>query len=235
MRIFSHSIIGVLLLGGATSQAQQLSRFEAHPKERQHFVERMKEQADKNRKEVDAWAKSSGQAIRFERNGKLYQISSIRNGQPEYLVTHNIDAGISSAANLVWPNPYNLNGAGVTVGVWDASKARITHQEFGGRVSALASQTEPLHSHASHVVGTVAASGVDMNAKGMAPAVSVISYDWNSDISEMGGKAASAQGQSSKIYLSNHSYGWAVGWDDDENLGNQIKFGQYNTNAQKID
>jgi hypothetical protein len=53
------------------------------------------------------------------------------------------------------------------------------------------------------------ASGFTATAKGMAPNVSIDSWDWNSDYSEMTSSgAASATADASKIPLSNHSYGY---------------------------
>ncbi|MHC5056994.1 MAG: S8 family serine peptidase [Planctomycetota bacterium] len=72
--------------------------------------------------------------------------------------------------------------------------------------------------HGTHVAGTIAAAGVDPAAKGMAPAVGIDSYEWNSDYAEMTAAGASAPADGG-IYLSNHSYGYLAGWNiewDDE-------------------
>jgi len=46
----------------------------------------------------------------------------------------------------------------------------------------------------------------------MASSAVVDSYDWNSDVSEMTSRGASAAAASDKLYLSNHSYGFISGW-----------------------
>ncbi|MHC4200850.1 MAG: S8 family serine peptidase, partial [Planctomycetota bacterium] len=67
--------------------------------------------------------------------------------------------------------------------------------------------------HATHVGGTIAAFGDETAAEGMAPAVSIDSYEWNSDYAEMTAAGASAPGEADKIYVSNHSYGYLAGWN----------------------
>src|SRR5204863_2438643 len=49
-------------------------------------------------------------------------------------------------------------------------------------------------------------------AKGMAPAVHIDSYEWNSDKSEMTSRGAAYPSEPGSIYLSNHSYGYSAGW-----------------------
>ncbi|MEN8255252.1 MAG: S8 family serine peptidase, partial [Verrucomicrobiota bacterium] len=92
-------------------------------------------------------------------------------------------------------------------GVWDGGEVLISHQEFSGRVTD--KDGVDSHYHATHVGGTIGASGIQSSAKGMAPEVLIDSYDWNDDDSEMANAAASAPGQTN-LYLSNHSYGYTV-------------------------
>ncbi|NDB96909.1 MAG: hypothetical protein EBZ78_12245 [Verrucomicrobia bacterium] len=68
--------------------------------------------------------------------------------------------------------------------------------------------------HATHVAGTVGASGINANAKGMAPKVNIDSYDWSFDESEMASAGAASPTDSSAIPLSNHSYGTGSTIDD---------------------
>jgi hypothetical protein len=100
--------------------------------------------------------------------------------------------------------PYNLTGAGVTVGVWDGG-AVGAHTDFGTRVTVV--DTTAVANHATHVAGTIGGSGAgDPLATGMATGVSIRSYDWTSDTSEM--RASLSDG----VRLSNHSYGFVTGW-----------------------
>ncbi|MEO6753646.1 MAG: S8 family serine peptidase [Chthoniobacteraceae bacterium] len=144
-------------------------------------------------------------------NGRVFEIYDFLGNKPLYFTTHNANAAISSGANLLQTAPYSVNGSGLTVGVWDGGGARSTHQEFGGRVTI--KDGGSLVDHSTHVAGTIAAAGVDASAKGMAPSVSVDSYEWTNDKSEMTARGASYPGEAGKIYLSNHSYGIISGWN----------------------
>ena len=140
---------------------------------------------------------------------KVSILYDFRGEQPVYRTTMNANAAISSGANLLYAAPYSLSGTGVKVGVWDAGSVRNTHREFTTTRVVKRNSTAPLDDHATHVAGTVGASGFTATAKGMAPNVSIDSWDWNSDYSEMTSSgAASATADASKIPLSNHSYGY---------------------------
>ena len=80
------------------------------------------------------------------------------NGQPLYVAGTNVNAGISVGANVLWPAPASLSGAGVVIGLWDGGAARSSHQEFGGRV--VVRDGSAVIDHATHVAGTMAAAGV---------------------------------------------------------------------------
>jgi len=156
-------------------------------------------------------AQREGLPLRVERpDGQLRELAAFHDNQPLYRTTLNINAAISSGANLLWTAPYSVNGAGYTVGVWDGGSAWTSHREFAGRVT-VRDNSSPIN-HATHVCGTIAAAGVTANAKGMAPSVNISSYDWNSDISEMTAAGASWPGEPDKINISNHSYGYISGW-----------------------
>jgi hypothetical protein len=79
-------------------------------------------------------------------------------------------------ADLLQTAPYNLDGTGVTVLIYDAGTARSTHQTFGGRLTTIDSTSVQLHS--THVAGTVGGSGAGEAGnihKGMAPGVLMLS------------------------------------------------------------
>jgi len=180
-------------------------------------------------------------------NGRVIELMEIRNGRPYYYSTHNDVAAISTATDLVRDAaPYQLDGSGLTIGVWDGDEVYANHQEFaGGRVTIFDSTPNP-HWHATHVAGTIGAAGVQTRAKGMAPAVLLDSYDWQGDTSEMTLRAASFPGETNKIYLSNHSYGFIVGWDKEgtdyywygsawNSAAVDNGFGRYGSSARQTD
>ncbi|NQT14868.1 MAG: S8 family serine peptidase, partial [Planctomycetes bacterium] len=124
-------------------------------------------------------------------------------------VTHNVAAADTTNADQLQQGgslALDLEGSGYTVGVWDGGLIRSTHQEFGGRVTLVDSGSAA--DHATHVGGTIGAAGVDPAARGMATQVSLRSYDWDNDLSEMAA-------DSSLISASNHSYGFGNGWSVD--------------------
>lgn len=112
-------------------------------------------------------------------NGRILEIVDFEGNEPVYFTTHNAIAAISSGANLLLGAPYAVDGSTQTVGVWDGGGVRTTHQELTGRVTI--KDGGALADHATHVGGTIAASGVTATAKGMAPLARIDSYEWTSD------------------------------------------------------
>ncbi|WP_413168102.1 Ig-like domain-containing protein [Capilliphycus salinus ALCB114379] len=127
------------------------------------------------------------------------------------LLPSNTIAADTTNADQLWDGGelgLDLSGNGITVGVWDGGNVLDTHQEFGSRVVLGENSPGGFSDHATHVAGTIAASGVNPDARGMANQVQIISFDNANDLAEI--EAATSQDQ---LYLSNHSYGPSVGWD----------------------
>jgi len=137
---------------------------------------------------------------------KLHSITA--DGRPVYYRTLNAAAAISTRTNLLHGTSglgLNLTGKDLVAYVWDGGTARITHQEFGNRLSIGDSDTGYLgisSDHATHVAGTMIATGIDPDAKGMAPEASGKTFDWDFDRSEAIVEAANG------MLVSNHSYGF---------------------------
>lgn len=124
--------------------------------------------------------------------------------------------------------PFELDGAGVTMGIWEAGAVvRATHQELTPRVTVQPGQTSAQSRHALHVAGTMASSGTNTPAtEGMAPAANLLSWDAPNDFAEMTTAAAAAARP--RIPVSNHSYGQRIGWDPRTRTWNgQALFGVY--------
>jgi hypothetical protein len=143
---------------------------------------------------------------------KVSIIYDFRGEEPLYRTTLNVNAAISTGADLLNQNqaPYGLNGQGMTVGVWDAARARTNHVELIGKVT-VGDSTTGNDDHSTHVAGTIAAKGVDPKAKGMGINTLIRTYDWNTDTSEMTlvGAGLATDG-ATKIPISNHSYGYGA-------------------------
>lgn len=103
-----------------------------HPAERAKAVDRIRAVENQQRVRAHAKARAMGKPTRWVLpDGTVSEVVGINeNGELIIYTTHNAIAAISSAANLVHPAPYNLDGTGVTVGVWDEGPVRTTHVEF---------------------------------------------------------------------------------------------------------
>ncbi len=84
-------------------------------------------------------------------------------------------------ADIVQAPPYDLDGSGVTVLVYDGGFARATHVDFGGRLTTHDSSGQS--GHATHVSGTVGGDGTASGGtnRGMAPGVTIVSYGFQYD------------------------------------------------------
>ncbi|MFH1754963.1 MAG: IPTL-CTERM sorting domain-containing protein [Candidatus Latescibacterota bacterium] len=150
------------------------------------------------------------QVLNNDPNFKLMYIKD--NGMPVYYRMRNINAARTVSTDDVWPGGgagHSLTGSATTtlqLGIWDGGGVLLTHQEFGGRVTQMDSPSGT-HWHSTHAAGTMVAAGVQANAKGMSYQAQLAAYDWNSDTSEMAAAAAAG------MRVSNHSYGYAAGWE----------------------
>jgi hypothetical protein len=194
------------------------------PADRARIVARMTVLEDTRRQTAHDKAKLRNLPLRsMLPNGRVQEIVDFDGERPIYRTTDNANAAISTAANLVRPPPYSLTGSGVVIGLWDGGSGRLTHQEFGGRMTSMDGAASI--DHATHVGGTLIASGVVAAAHGMAAGATVQSYDWNSDTTEMTARGATMAGEAGKIYLSNHSYGIVSGWNY---VGNTTRTWEWN-------
>ena len=245
---------GFLMVGGVFAQeAKNLAdlltpvRNLRNPADRIQVVEGMRRiEEDRRTRALIEAAKRGLAGRRVSAGGRVIELVDWENGQPLFLSTCNVNAAISTGVDLIRPAPFSLSGNGVKIGVWDGGSALKTHVEFGNRITSVdgASAID----HATHVTGTLAASGQNPDARGMADSAIIASYDWINDISEMTASGATAAGEAGKIYLSNHSYnfvgGWnylggAVGWEWN-GLGTSASatendFGMYNSKTREAD
>ncbi len=139
-------------------------------------------------------------------NGELVGVRA--DGTLKYYLCDNVNAAKTTRTDKIQVggiSGYDLDGSTIFfLAVWDGGAVRATHQELTGRVITM--NPVASHNHATHVAGTMVASGVNASAKGMATAAFINSWDWTSDNSEMASAAASG------TKVSNHSYGFANGW-----------------------
>jgi len=83
---------------------------------------------------------------------------------------------VITEVNTVQASPYNLDGSGTTVLVYDGGTGRASHDDFGGRLSV--HDSSGMSYHATHVSGTIGGSGTASSGtyKGMAPGVTMLAY-----------------------------------------------------------
>jgi len=183
---------------------------------RDAYVREKAKQVRRAKLEAVAWARERGLPVRVDDGRRVIELMFVENGRPFYYTTDNANAAISTATDLVRDTaPYNfLNGEGYTVGIWDGGSVRSTHQEFnsnsGARVNVMDGASN--HWHSTHVGGTIGAEGQQASARGMAPSVTIDSYDWNDDTSEMAYRGAASPREAGAIEVSNQSYGYISGW-----------------------
>ncbi len=175
---------------------------------------------------------------------KLIHIYDVLDGNPIYKSTDNLEAARSTKTVELWVGGslgLDLDGSGMTVGVWDGGPADNNHAEFqnstntGTRVNIIDPNVVDgdtgFSSHGTHVTGTISAKGVNPNAHGMASNVNVKSYNWTNDTSEM---LSAVNAATNPIVLSNHSYGVPI----DQGEGNLLDasfIGAYTSDAATID
>ncbi|MCF8235827.1 MAG: S8 family serine peptidase [Bacteroidales bacterium] len=184
------------------------------------------------------WAMQNNVPIRGQSGDAYFELQFVEDDIPQYYTTHNADAAISISTDLVYPSGgigLSLTGSGITLREWDAGGVLETHQEFGNRVTQIDSPGST-HYHATHVAGTMIASGVQSQAKGMAYEADLRAFDWNSDDSEMASEASDG------ALISNHSYGFIRGWyggtwygDPAISTEEDYKFGFYDYYTQQWD
>jgi len=141
------------------------------------------------------------------------------------IATHNAASAALSHVNDVYAAPYGLSGNGVAVSLFELAEAQGSHVELAGRLQiapTTSGGTSSGRRHATHVAGTIGASGLRAEAKGMAPAATIHQFcvpdpdgqfntcagDWlalkNEQLAPLG------------VIADNNSWGYILGWREDE-------------------
>ena len=182
-------------------------------------------------------------------NGRIFRLHGIdETGHPLYITTEsNANAAATTRTNQLYSGGslgLSLNGSSDAVkdklGVWDGGAVLATHQEFGTRVKQQ-DNVSGSDLHATHVSGTLIASGISPQARGMAFGANLKAWDFSNDVSEMSVAAKD-------LAISNHSYGFQAGWvynattnrwawygNTSISTTEDYKFGFYDSSAQSWD
>lgn len=241
--------IAVTALVGCAIGIPALAQLSTNESELSSAAEIQKKKESLTYQEARKLASEKGWELSFTTgNGNVATLVGVDPlGKPIYYVTEsNVIAAQTTGANQLWAggsSGLNLTGSSQSIkgkmAVWDGGRVLGTHQELTGRILQ---KDNPggLSDHATHVAGTMVATGVSANAKGMAYQFQELhAYDYNSDVSEMMTAAPN-------LLVSNHSYGTLTGWQFNNTLnrwefyGGQgamedANFGYYNFQAQLFD
>ncbi|AWG23764.1 S8 family serine peptidase [Flavobacterium kingsejongi] len=153
-------------------------------------------------------------------------LQRIFNGEPVFFTIGNAGASRTISANKLYPGGglnLNITGSGMVAGVWDGADVRTTHQEFVDKVTITDGFTATLSDHSTHVTGTILATGISPDRRGIAYNASARTNNWTNDVSEMIGFAQGG------YLVSNHSYGYQA-----ETLANW-RFGKYDDTSATMD
>ena len=112
--------------------------------------------------------------------------------------------------------PYNLSGNGVVLSLFELAPVDTRHPEFGGRVTShLTGSVTSSSGHPTHVSGTMAASGIDARAKGMAPQATVHEFSALDDYAVMLNNKQTTLASLS-VVADNNSWGYSLGWQGNQ-------------------
>jgi subtilisin family serine protease len=133
----------------------------------------------------------------------------------------NATSAAVSKVNVVQAAPYGLTGAGVAVSLFELAAAQATHVELNGRLTVNASGGGADARHATHVAGTIAASGVRAEAKGMAPNAKLYQFCVRTSANGCTGAWLNIKEEQLAplgIVADNNSWGFILGWEEGGDL-----------------
>jgi len=196
-----------------------INTFSQTPQQRENLrnlSRELRETYERERQEAVRLADSLGIPVREVIDDVIIiELQRFENGHPVYYTTfnHGDPDGGAQVINTseVWDGGsagLALSGEGLTLGIWDGGRTRLTHQEFENKTVVQADNHPDLSSHATHVAGTMIAEGVVDDAKGMAYNANLDAYHWGNHSSEMADAA-----NDDDLKVSNHSYGSFAGWE----------------------
>ncbi len=208
------------------------------------FLKDKEATARKTETEINEFVRSNQTPLSFNtEEGTHFSLVEIRKGRPIYRMTLNAEAitttnvsGLRSSAGL----GFNLQGSGMLVGIFDDGLVK-DHIELDSRVVSKEGTQEM--NHATHVTGTIIATGINPAAQGMAPKAKATTFYFGNDEVKM---AALAGLDQNSLLFSNHSYGEATGWSKSNNVWNwtgdpsvasdeDFRFGFYGERARSLD
>ena len=142
-------------------------------------------------------------------NGEYMVLYSTVGGRPRYRTEWGLVDAQTVGVHKLWPGGelgLGLTGLGQVLGIWEAGgNPDPNHPELAGRITIKDGNTT-ISDHAMHVAGIMAATGINIDAKGMSYQASLSAYDASRDDVEAALEAANG------LQVSNHSYGFRSGF-----------------------
>lgn len=184
--------------------------------DREKLVARLTALETAHEAQVAARAASLGLPLRRALpGGEFAALIGFEGDKPLYVSAQNADAAVATGASYVRQNAGfdatfgpGIDGAGFGAGVFELGVV-YAHEEFalaggGSRVVALTT-AEPT-GHGSHVGGTIGAAGLNPEAKGMAPAVTIYSW-YQESAAKYASRAIAWPGEPDRMVVTNTSLG----------------------------
>jgi Subtilase family/Secretion system C-terminal sorting domain/GEVED domain len=206
-------IAAFLLLGNSLLHAQKQTTPQIRELEKISNDQRIIE-TERYEKAMSLAAKKGWRLTITDDKGNIAQLVGVDElGFPMYVGTQsNVSAAATIGTNKLWTggsSGLNLDGSSALLtnklALWDGGLINKSHVELIGRITQK-DNPSTIDNHATHVTGTLVASGVNSIAKGMAHGIKgIIAYDFSNHISEISSEA-------SNLLVSNHSYGSIAGW-----------------------
>ena len=195
-------------------------------------------------KKINTYIAQNNVQKRVVYNKKTYVMYDIVDNKPIYRTLDNEVGALVTKANHLQVGGslgLDLQGTGITVGVFDGGPVQSDHVEFQNsdntatRITNYDSNNVDGNTndddHATHVSGTIGAIGDNEQAKGMATDVSIITYNFNGDSGKMIGVQDNTE---LDVFLSNHSYGIPISQGGGSTL-DPWYMGAYNGGAATVD
>ncbi|MDH6355531.1 serine protease AprX [Dysgonomonas sp. PH5-45] len=228
-----------LTLNSQTANDRQKNIDELNPQRVSSLLKRLQTQKAERDKRITEYLTKHPlvkRSLQSDQGGDYQLVDIDADGNPVYYQTSNRESAAIIRTDALYKGgrlELDINGEDMVAGVWDAGMASPKHQEFKesedkeSKIHYMEKTFGSLSHHTTHVCGTIAAMGVDPEAKGLASKSSIMNYQWNNDKSEMAEFAA-------KGYLvSNHSYNpstfraqvWIFGaYDREAGITDQIAY-----------
>lgn len=198
-------------------------------KKSKELYERLKHEEEENYKEALKLAEQNNWPLHIKVEGGTGILTRVnQSGNPVYIVPYNRGAAQTARVLALQPGGgvfgfYNLDGAGMEIGIWEPGNVRKNHQELIGAVTVMDGANYPSadagnDTHATHVTGTMISRGVsNSDYRGLAYAATVLAHNSVADESEAILRASDG------LLVSNHSYGPFYGNMETWELGAYIQ------------